>query len=342
MKKVSFICTSYRRFYCVRRILAQFYSQTYQNKELIIFNTDMEFPYKMKANYPNVIIVNNDKDYQTGLPYENRGQICRDAVTHATGEYFMLADDDDIYLPWHLQQAVDGIEANGKDAWKPEMSFFASQTELKLVRNTLEASVIVRMDRIREIGFRSDLTGYEGLSWYTKLRDEGHLDEHNKLYVPSYCFNWGDPSEVAGHKQSGDINNPNNFENHKLASGDYVKDLLTPITKEELDKEYEKYYIFIKENKELFDPESYETYIDNKKPKKMNKLKEILLSYAASFSPTDEQKQLAEKRLSICMACEFWVKGAVRDYCDICKCTTSAKVFSPKGASACPQGKWLE
>ena len=258
---VSFICTTYRRFYCVRRILAQFYAQTYPHKELIIFNTDMEFPYEMLVNVSNVIIVNNDKDYQTGLPYTNRGQICRDAVTHASGEYFMLADDDDIYLPYHLEQAVKGIESNGMDAWKPEKSLFATREEIKLVQNTLEASVIVKMNRIREIGFRSDITGYEGLSWYTKLRDEGQLDENNKKYVPSYCFNWSDPTEIAGHKQSGDIDNPNNFDIHKEQSKDVAKYKLTPISREELDKEYLKYYDCIVKYRNEFDTESYKTYI---------------------------------------------------------------------------------
>lgn len=258
---VSFICTTYRRFYCVKRILAQFYAQTYPNKELIIFNTDMEFPYEMLVNVSNVIIVNNDKDYQTGLPYTNRGQICRDAVTHASGEYFMLADDDDIYLPYHLEQAVKGIKSNGMDAWKPEKSLFATREEIKLVQNTLEASVIVKMNRIREIGFRSDITGYEGLSWYTKLRDEGQLDENNKKYVPSYCFNWSDPTEIAGHKQSGDIDNPNNFDIHKEQSKDVAKYKLTPISREELDKEYLKYYDCIVKYRNEFDTESYKTYI---------------------------------------------------------------------------------
>jgi hypothetical protein len=258
---VSFICTTYRRFYCVRRILAQFYAQTYPHKELIIFNTDMEFPYEMLVNVSNVIIVNNDIDYQTGLPYTNRGQICRDAVTHASGDYFMLADDDDIYLPYHLEQAVKGIESNGMDAWKPEKSLFATREEIKLVQNTLEASVIVKMNRIREIGFRSDITGYEGLSWYTKLRDEGQLDENNKKYVPSYCFNWSDPTEIAGHKQSGDIDNPNNFDIHKEQSKDVAKYKLTPISREELDKEYLKYYDCIVKYRNEFDTESYKTYI---------------------------------------------------------------------------------
>lgn len=258
---VSFVCTTYRRFYCVRRILAQFYAQTYPHKELIIFNTDMEFPYEMLVNVSNVIVVNNDKDYQTGLPYTNRGQICRDAVTHANGDYFMLADDDDIYLPYHMEQAVNGIKSNGMDAWKPEKSLFATREEIKPVQNTLEASVIVKMNRIREIGFRSDITGYEGLSWYTQLRDEGQLDENNKKYVPSYCFNWSDPSELAGHKQSGDIDNPNNFDNHKEQSRDHAKEKLTPISKDELNKEYLKYYDCIVKYKSHFDYKSYERYI---------------------------------------------------------------------------------
>ena len=260
MKKVSFVCTTYGRFNCVERIVTQFHTQTYPNKELVIFNTDEEHPYELGFEDDNIIIVNNNINYQTACQYENRGQICRDAVTHATGDYFMLADDDDIYLPWHLQQAVDGIEENGKDAWKPEQSFFATQDNVMLVMNTLEASVIVKINRIREIGFRSDITGYEGLSWYTRLRDERQLDEHNPNYIPSYCFNWSDIAEVAGHKQSGDINNPNNFENHKLASVDYAKRPLERLAKEQIDLVYKKYYNWIEANLDKLNNEYYNRY----------------------------------------------------------------------------------
>lgn len=262
MKKVSFVCTTYRRFYCVRRIVSQYLAQTYENKELIIFNTDMEHPYELGFQNDNIIVINNNIDYINNLPYTNRGDICRDAVTHATGDYFMLADDDDVYLPWHIQQAVDGIEELGTDAWKPEQSIFSTPHKVELCRNTLEASVIVKMNRIREIGFRNDLTGYEGLSWYTKLRDEKQLDEYNKNYLPSYCFNWSDPSEISGHKQSGDINNPSNFENHKNSSGDFAKDLLVPLSSDELKDFYKRYYDFIESNKEKFNLKYFEKYFN--------------------------------------------------------------------------------
>ena len=260
-KKVSFVCTTYRRFTCLKRILAQFNAQTYPNKELIIFNTDEEYPYVLETPQDNVTIVNNGIDYQTGEAYLNRGFICRDAVTHATGDYFMLGDDDDIYLPWHIQQAVEGIEELGTDAWKPEQSFFATQDKLELTMNTLEASVIVKMPRIRQIGFRSDITGYEGLSWYTKLRDERNLDEHNKNYVPSYCFNWGDVAEVAGHKQSGNINSPTNFEDHKEATKDVADSPLEAISNEELKIVYAKYFEWLKSNLSQINEEYYNRYV---------------------------------------------------------------------------------
>jgi hypothetical protein len=260
MKKVSFVCTTYRRYTCVNRIIAQFNAQTYPHKELIIFNTDIEFPMELGFEDSRIILVNNNIDYETGLDYTNRGQICRDAVTHATGDYFMLADDDDIYLPWHMQQAVDKIEEVNTDAWKPRKSFFATKHKLELTQNTLEASVIVKMNRIREIGFRTDVTGYEGLSWYTKLRDEQQLNELYDHYVPSYCFNWSDPSEIAGHKQSGDINNPNNFENHKKSSTDVAN---SPLRNDfDLKDAYKKYYEYYKNNSAQFDQDLIKKYIN--------------------------------------------------------------------------------
>jgi hypothetical protein len=257
-KKVSCLCTTYRRFTCVERIISQFMAQTYQNKELIIFNTDVENPMSLGFSDDRIIIINNDKNYMTSESYKNRGEICRDATTHCTGDYWMLWDDDDIYLPWHLQQAVDGIESNQLDAWKPQMSFFATKERIILVQNTLEASVIVKLERIKEIGFRQDLTGYEGLSWYTKLRDEGQLKEINPDYIPSYCFNWSDPAEIAGHKQSGDINNPDNFENHKLASVDIAT---RPLEMRTEVPDYDKYYDFIKGNMVIFNQEYLDKYV---------------------------------------------------------------------------------
>lgn len=73
----------------------------------------------------------------------------------------------------------------------------------------------------------------------------------------------------------------------------------------------------------------------------ISKIKEILTSYGRMINPSDEQKKVAEIRLGICMSCEFWRQNPTGiEYCSKCGCATSAKVFSPVGADACPEKKW--
>jgi len=257
---ISCITTTYRRFYCVERIIAMWLAQTYKNKELIIFNTDYVHPFELDESLKNenIILINNNIDYKTNMPYDNTGAIRRDAVTHTNGDYFMLWDDDDLYLDFNLQQASDLIK---NKAWKPQKSFFKTKGKLELVQNTLEASLLVEMKSIRKYGFRYD-SGYESLSWYTNLRDIGQLNEDDSYYIPAYCFNWSDPHEIAGHKQSGDINNPNNFNNHKKNSNDYAKRPLKALNTNELNETLKPLYDFIIRNKDLFPKELYKKYIE--------------------------------------------------------------------------------
>ncbi len=73
----------------------------------------------------------------------------------------------------------------------------------------------------------------------------------------------------------------------------------------------------------------------------MNKIQEIITSWAIAINPTEEQKEVAEERLKICMGCEFWAESAVGiQYCKKCGCATKAKVFTPRGLEACPEKKW--
>ena len=256
---VSCITTTYRRFHCIERIIAMWLEQTYKNAELIIFNTDHTHPMFLDESLrsENIDVINNAIDYETKMPYTNTGAIRRDAVTHANGDYFMLWDDDDLYLNFNLQQATDLIE---KKTWKPGKSFFRTRDKLILVQNTMEASVLVEMESIRKYGFRYD-SGYESLTWYTKLRDEGELNEYEKRYIPAYCFNWGDEPGMSDHKQSGDINNPKNFKNHKLATKDFAKRPLKAMNSNELEKILSPLYLFLRNNKESFPQDLFEKYL---------------------------------------------------------------------------------
>lgn len=264
-KKISAVMCTYGRFSCVERAMNHFIAQTYQNKELIIYNTDIESPYgddKCRLTPYGIMIINCNTDFETKLPYTNVGAIRRDALRFAGGDLVVTWDDDDVFLPHFMQQAVDRMEQTGLPSFKPEMSFFYSGNYLRLVRNTLEASIVADINKVREYGYLLE-TGKEGLGWYTKMRDNRELNEHDQYYVPSYCFNWQDGQEMnAPHKQSGDIDNPQNFDNHKAASKDRVDGRELQIwNSEKLAQSYEIYFNFIKEHKNDYPSELVKRYV---------------------------------------------------------------------------------
>ena len=259
--KISAVCCTFGRFKCVERAMNCFLAQDYPNKELIIYNTDTDSPYDIGQSTFNITIINRSIDSVTNEPYTNVGAIRRDALMFASGDYVVTFDDDDIFLPHFMTQGITRMAQTGLPSFKPEMSFFYCGDNLRLVRNTLEASVIASMDLIRKYGYLLE-TGKEGLGWYTKMRDNKELDEHDTHYIPSYCFNWNDGEEMnAPHKQSGDIDNPNNFNNHKKQSLDKVDGRkLEVYNYDKRRKIYEPYYDFIQQNDEQFPKELIEKF----------------------------------------------------------------------------------
>lgn len=257
--QVTAIMCTYGRFKCVERALNCFLAQTYPNKRIIIYNTDSESPYKndiIGIGEHRVEIWNNNIDFKTREPYTNVGAIRRDALSIVgdySGGYVVTWDDDDIFLPHFMTQAIERIQSTGLPSFKPEKSFFYSGNNLRLVMNTMEASVVASIEKVREYGYLLE-TGKEGLGWYTKMRDNKELDEHDTYYIPSYCFNWNDGDVMdAPHKQSGDIDNPDNFENHKKSSKDSVNGRKLRVwSDDELAWCFKPYFEFIKTNKEMF------------------------------------------------------------------------------------------
>ena len=264
--QVTAVMCTYGRFTCVERAMNCFLAQTYPNKRLIIYNTDTNSRYEIQDWFSEkrILVWNNNTDYLTKENYTNVGAIRRDAldlVSDGLGGYVVTWDDDDVFLPWFMEQAIDRIRETNLPSFKPEMSFFYSGDNLRLVMNTLEASVVAKYEKVREYGYLLE-TGKEGLGWYTKMRDKRELNEHDKYYLPSYCFNWNDGYEMnAPHKQSGDIDNPDNFNNHKEASIDAVNGRSLGIyTEEKMRETYKPYFDFIEKHSADFPPELVEKY----------------------------------------------------------------------------------
>jgi hypothetical protein len=73
--------------------------------------------------------------------------------------------------------------------------------------------------------------------------------------------------------------------------------------------------------------------------------KEIFDAWKTSFNPTEVQEELAQKRLNICLNCEYRkevLKGIEWSaYCNDCGCPINKKIFS-KNYNPCTQRKWKD
>ena len=70
---------------------------------------------------------------------------------------------------------------------------------------------------------------------------------------------------------------------------------------------------------------------------------EIAEAWITAANPTKEQKELAEKRYSICLGCEWYRKSRPithDEYCSSCTCPISKKIFT-KNYDACPKHFWI-
>jgi hypothetical protein len=72
---------------------------------------------------------------------------------------------------------------------------------------------------------------------------------------------------------------------------------------------------------------------------------EIFKAWKASIKPTPKQEEHAQKRLDVCLGCDYRkevLKGVKWSaYCSDCGCPLNKKVFS-KNFNPCSQKKWKE
>lgn len=243
--KVLALCCTKNRHYSLERSVRFFLEQTYPNAILLIYNNSC-IPQRLNSNLPsNIVLINNCLSYSDKKKYTNLGDIYKDALTHVSNDTDLVTfwDDDDIFLPNHIEQGVKGY-LKGKSinsnyiAYKPKKSFFRSSHKIELVENTLEPSIFVELNHLKQYGF-SQTTGPQHLQWVQPLLNNQSIfiDFDG---IPTLCYNWGD--DFFAWKTSGDTANPANFANYEKYSEDIGDQIITPLSK----KEIENYYNQIK------------------------------------------------------------------------------------------------
>lgn len=216
------------RHQLAERSLKFFMDQDYEDRHtLLIFNNsqiEQDLGPLQETENKKVILVNKYDNYKT------LGDIYNDALLYIPEDAELVVhwDDDDIFLPNHLTEGVNGYRRAvqiGKSAYKPARSWYRHSGGVELMSNTLEPSIFVSHEFLRANGYSLETTA-QHLQWVNPLVYENKIlvDEAG---IPTLIYNWGD-TNIPTFKTSGDPNNPRNFNNYRNFSRNHGDRILTP------------------------------------------------------------------------------------------------------------------
>jgi len=232
--KVLVITATKGRHSCLERSVGMFLKQTYKNSVQLIYNNSCHFQ-RLNSNIPldRVILINNCIDLQEKKPYTTLGAIYRDILTFLPKDVDIIChfDDDDLFLPTHIEEGVKGLINSGKMAYKPKKSYFLSGERISLLENTLEPSIFIKKEALIKYGY-SLTTSDQHLLWVDGLLRDEEITSNSKG-KPTLIYTWGRDSIF---KTSGNSRSSENFNNYENFSKDEGDGIITPWSEAAVDK----------------------------------------------------------------------------------------------------------
>ena len=210
-QKVVCLMPTLGRFRIAERSISFFLAQTYENKELVVYN---QSPVPMIADFPQVKVVNVHREF-SGL-----SEVYTEALKFCDGDLINMWDDDNGAFPWLLE---DTIRHKTRKGAKSEKSWVWSQEKLTTGQNLLEPSIVFDIDVIREIGFTPGKS-FVHTKWFYHLYHGGELQHiPEDVMMPGLVYCWGEAGSGCWHI-SCTSNESQGFEGFKNHSKDFGTD----------------------------------------------------------------------------------------------------------------------
>jgi len=229
----------------IRRIIASFLAQTYKGHiTLLLYNNGPSINSLASIHLPEnraIVLINNHLDKETGVEYTNTGAIFRDALTYVsnTTELINFYDSDDLFLPNHVEEGVNGyLEGGLAVAYKPKYSYHIYLDRFSREENNMEPSIFVKKSYVELMGFAPVSASYHQ-QWLTPLmRSQNiYIKEDG---VSTFLYDWTRGHNTYKISGAGDDSEANFQAHRRWESRELDSAILYPITQEELNKEYEK------------------------------------------------------------------------------------------------------
>lgn len=191
---VSCLCLTYARPQLLREAVWSFLQQGYPNKELIIINDHHE-PIELDGEYPEIRLFNHPERFA------NLGQKRNYSAQVAKGEFLLVWDDDDLYLPWRIETTVRHLLA-APDRWafKPTQAWTSTNNQgYGLAKNLFHSQLGIRRSAFFQLGGYTDMNSGQDLEFERRIPKERWLRYTAPVSELIYLYRWGNGvSHISG------------------------------------------------------------------------------------------------------------------------------------------------
>ena len=181
------VCPTYGRFKELRQALTCFLHQTYPHKRLVILN-DSWVP--IECDFPDVEVINHSQRFET---LGHKRQALLEAVR---GPLVAHWDDDDLYLPWHLEKAVEALSESQKGMVRPARAwrvYGATEEELELREpkaNRYEGQVVFQKETALACGGYTPMWSGQCKRMMSEADKRGEFFKYHPKPSYSYVYRW--------------------------------------------------------------------------------------------------------------------------------------------------------
>ena len=193
--KIECLMGTYGRYGLACEALACFLQQTQISQAtLLIYN---QHPVPLHFDHPRVRIVNEVPPAGSLRHIRRRMHELADP----SAELLHWWDDDDLYLPWHLDDCLAHIKDN--IAWKPASCWTSlGNTEFSLAKNRFEGSWVLRADYVKGAPLDTH-PDYMDLPVFRQTEDAKLLATTELGGCTSYIYRWANGAEHLSGRYGG-------------------------------------------------------------------------------------------------------------------------------------------
>jgi len=185
--KIDCLMGTYGRHALASEALACFLQQSaISQATLLIYN---QHPVALNFEHPRVRIV-NEAPPTGSLRFIRRRML---DLADPLADLIHFWDDDDLYLPWHLEDCLQHI--NTSVAWKPTSCWMSEQNvTFSRHKNTFEGSWVFRADYLRVAPLHTHPT-YTDHPVFRQTVEAGLLTTTELGAATSYIYRWANGGE---------------------------------------------------------------------------------------------------------------------------------------------------